>query len=258
MSFPPEDLCFELPEIPSIDEVCLPGGVCLSYVWDGINKIPTASDISMDFFSQIGPAMAPLKPVFDILDTVMSIFNCVKAIPKSILTLNPQELIDCFPALAKAVDQILKLIPQLSLPKMIKALLHNIATLLRGIASDLKYIESQLQRIADNIDRAAQLGDHKMNGFLVCAQNDVNETALSTAEALKGIGTIILMVNIFMGLIGGQEVPCFGSLISDNIGEGFDVMVDILTGLAEVLDAMADAIPDPDLILTLALGNQQC
>lgn len=257
-AFPPEDFCIPMPEIPSIDDICFPGGFCLSYVWDGIAKIPTAADMSTDFFSQIGPAMAPLKPFFDMLDTVLQIFKCVTAIPKSILTLNPQELLDCFPTLAKLIDQLLKLIPQLSIPKMIKTILHNLAKLLRSIASELTYIQSQLQRIADMIDRAAQLGDVKMNGFLVCAQSDLQDSVLSTSEALKGIGRVILLVNIFIGMIGAEPIPCFGSLIENNAAEGFDVVIDLLTGLATVLETMSKAIPDPDLALSALLGDQEC
>jgi hypothetical protein len=258
MAFPPEGLCFDLPEIPSLEDICFPGGFCLSYIWDAIDKIPHLADVSLDFFSQIGPAMAPLAPFFNLLDTVLAIFRCIQAIPKCITELNPSELLNCIPALAELVDKLLKLIPQLSIPKMIIAILKNLAFLLRAIAADFLYILSQLQRIADMIDRAANLNDVKMNGFLVCAQATVNGSAMSTAEALKGIGRIVLLVNIFVGLFGGEEIPCFGSLIADHLADGFDVIVDLLTTLADILEEIANAIPDPDLALTLAMGGQQC
>jgi hypothetical protein len=258
MAFPPEELCIPLPEIPSLEDICFPGGFCLSYIWDAIDKIPHLADVSLDFFSQIGPAMAPLAPFFNLLDTVLAIFKCVQAIPKVITELDPSELLNCMPALAKLVDQLLKLIPQLSIPKMVIAIIKNIAALIRAIAADLLYLQSQLQRIADMIDRAASLNDVKMNGFLVCAQDTVEGSVMSTAEALKGIGRVILLVNIFIGMIGGEEIPCFGSLISDYLAEGLDVIIDLLTTLADILEELANAIPDPDLVLTLALGEQQC
>jgi len=257
MAFPPDDLCFRLPEVPTADKICLPGGLCLDYIWDSIGKVPHAADIPLDFFSQIGPAMAPLKPFFDMLDTVLSLFNCVKAIPNAIVKLDPTELLECLPALAKAVDNVLKLIPQLSIPKMVIAIIKNIATLLRAIASDLTYIQSQIQRINDMVDRAAELQDHKLNGFLVCAQDDLEKTTLSTAEALRGIGSIVLVVNILMGLFGGPEIPCFGDLFTGSL-DALDGAIDLLTGLADLLTDIAEAIPDPDLVLTLALGAQRC
>ncbi|MEN6368463.1 MAG: hypothetical protein ABFD77_02055, partial [Thermotogota bacterium] len=204
MEFPPKGLCIPLPEIPSLDDICFPGGFCLSYVWDAIDKIPHLADVSLDFFSQIGPAMAPLAPFFNLLDTVLAIFRCVQAIPKVITELDPSELLNCMPALAELVDKLLKLIPQLSIPKMVIAIIKNLAALIRAIAADLLYLQSQLQRIANMIDRAADLNDVKMNGFLVCAQETVEGSVMSTAEALKGIGRVILLVNIFIGLFGGE------------------------------------------------------
>lgn len=256
--FPPDDLCIPLPPIPTIDKICFPGGVCLDYVWDSIDKIPHLADVSLDFFSQIGPALTPLRPFFNLLDVGLALFRCVKAIPDAITSLDPSELLNCAPALAKAVDQLLKLIPQLSLPKMVIAIIRNIAALLRAIGADLEYIKSQLQRIADMIDRAAEWQDHKLNGFLVCAQGNLDTTIMSTAEALRGIGSIVLLVNIMLGLFGGPEIPCFGDLMSGNIAEGIDVVIDLLMSLAEVLETIADAIPDPDLVLTLALGDLRC
>lgn len=255
--FPPDSLCIGLPEIPTIDKICLPGGICLDYVWDSIDKIPHMADIALDFFSQIGPAMTPLRPFFNLLDVGLALFRCVQAIPNAIVKLDPSELLQCAPALAKAVDQLLKLIPQLSIPKMVKAILKNLAALIRAIGSDLYYIKAQGQRIADMVDRAAEWQDHKLNGFLVCAQSNLDTTVMSTAEALRGIGSIVLLVNVFMGLIGGPEVPCFGDIMS-NLGDGIDTIIALLMALAEVLETIADAIPDPDLVLTLALGDLRC
>lgn len=258
MTFPSATICLPMPAIPTLDRICLPGGVCLDYIWDSIGKIPSAADMAMDFYSQIGPAMAPLAPLFNILDTVLAIFKCVQAIPDAITQLNPSELIKCVPGLAQAVDKLLDLIPQLSLPKMIIALLNNTALLLREIASDLTYLDNQAQRILAAIDRAATLNDSTLNGLLVCAQGTLADTALSTGEALKGIGSIIMIMNLLMGMFGGPEIPCLGATIGDNISGGLSVVIDVLTALADVLTDIALAIPDPDLALTLALGNAQC
>jgi len=258
MAFPPAELCIPLPNIPDIDDICFPGGFCLSYIWDAIGKIPHAADISLDFFSQIGPALTPLVPLFNILETALQIWKCIQAIPDIITSLDPTELLNCFPALAALIDKLLKLIPQLSIPKMVIAAIRNIAKLLQAIAADFLYLKSQLQRILDLVNRAADLNDVKMNGFLVCSQKTIEDTVLSTAEALKGIGRIVLLVNIFIALIGGDPIPCFSNLIGDNLLEGLDVIVDLLVALADVLNELADYIPDPDLALTLALMGLEC
>lgn len=258
LGWPPAELCEAIEAIEGLDDICFPGGICLSHVWSAVNEIPHLADLPLDFFGQIGPALAPLKPLFDVLDTALAIFKCVKAVPDAITQLDPTALFKCIPELVALIDKLLKLIPQISIPKLIKTAIRNLAKLLRGIAADLRYLQSQLQRIADMIDRAADLNDVKLEGFLACAQNTIEQQTLSTAEALKGIGRIVLLINIFMALLGGEELPCFGSLMADNLDQGFDAVIELLTAMATVLDEIAAIIPDPDLVLTLALGDLRC
>lgn len=249
-------ICFPVPDIPSTDDLCFPGGFCLSHVWNGINQIPSAADVWLQFYSQIGPAMSFLAPFFNVLDTCLAIFRCVQAVPDAITNLDPTELFQCVPELVEKINDLLGLIPQLSIPRMVKRILEGLATLLRAVASDLQYIQQQLARIADQIDRAADLNDVTMSGFLSCAESTVNDTTLSTAEALKGIGRIILLCNLLISLFGGPEIPCFSSLLEDL--DVLDTVIDALLLLANLIDEIADMIPDPQLAITLLLESQEC
>lgn len=258
MAFPPSDLCIQLPEIPSLERVCLPGGVCFDYTWSQAGTVPNIADMAVDYIAKLGPAMAPLQPFFQMLDVVIQIFKCLKAIPDAITTLNPTDLLECIPTLAELIDQLLSLIPQVSVPKMVIAAIKNVSALLRGVATEFIDIQRANLRIAEAIDRAASLGDVQMSGFLVCAQGTVEKSAESLAAALQGIGQFILLINLFMSLFGGPEIPCFGSLVSDNLNVGLDVVIDLLLSMADILDDIANAIPDPDLAFSLVLGDAQC
>lgn len=202
--------------------------------------------------------MSALKPLFDLLDFALAIFRCVKAVPDSITKLDPTELFKCMPPLVKIINKLLSMIPQMSVPRMVKRLLLMLSQLLEGIATDFRYIQSQLQRIADAIDRAADLQDVTLNNFLVCSQRTLRESVMSTSEALKGIGRIILLVNVFMGLFGGPEIPCFGKLIDDNLDKGLDEVIRFLTLFARMLREISNAIPDPVLMITETIGALSC
>lgn len=250
-------VCAALANVGSLDDLCFPGGFCLSHVWQGIDQVPHLADMWLQFYSQIGPAMAFMKPFFTAVDTVLAVFRCVQAVPDAITNLDPTELFQCMPELVEKVNELLSMLPYLSIPRMVKALIHGLAGLLRGIASDLSYIKQQLQRIADAIDEAADLNDVTWSGLLSCAEQTVEDMQLSTAEALKGIGRIILLTNILLSLLSGApEVPCFGTLMED-VGV-IDDLIGLLTDLANLLDALADKIPDPQVAITLLLGDQRC
>ena len=98
----PLPICIEIPEIPDPFSLTLPGGVSIEHI---------------NLMEVIQPALTPLVPVFNIIDTVVAVFNCIKAIPDSLgPPPDPTALAACLPDLAEKVDKLLKLIPQLSLP----------------------------------------------------------------------------------------------------------------------------------------------
>lgn len=249
-------VCLELDAAPSGLDVCFPGGFCLSHVWQGINNIPRGADLPLQFFGQIGPAMAFLSPLFSVLDTVLAIYKCVVAIPDSILQLDPAGLFECMPALVELINQLISMVPQMSLPRMVRQILVGLAQLLQGVASDFQFLIAQFQRVLDAIDNAADLNDSTLNDFLTCRQNTLSNQALNTVEALGGVGKIILLANIFIGLFGGDtEIPCFGDVVDLTALDG---TVDILLELAEYLLQLAALIPDPQYVISLALQNQEC
>lgn len=255
--FPPQALCLTLPPIQRVDDICFPGGVCLSNIWDKINQIPSLADIPLNFMGQIGPALAPLRPVFNIIDAILAIVRCVQAIPDAITSLDPTELLQCVPDLLEKVNELLKLLPYLSIPKLVKALINAIAQLIDGIAADLDNIKAQVERIMSAVDRAATLNDHDLSNLLACAQATLQDQVMSTAEALRGIGSIILLANVFIGLFGGPEIPCFGDIMAGGLG-AIDDVTELLRMMAQLLRELAAMIPDPDYVLTIALGKQQC
>lgn len=249
-------VCLEMEPAPTGMDLCFPGGFCLSHIWTGINAIPRGADLPLQFFGQIGPAMAFLAPVFSVLDTVIAIYNCVQAIPDAITSLDPSGLLECLPALVELINQLLSMIPQMSLPRMVRQILIGLAQLLEGVASDFQFLVAQFQRVLDEIDRAADLNDVNLNDFLVCRQNTITEQAFTTAEALQGIGRIVLLANIFIGLFGGDtEIPCFNDLI--DVGD-LAGTVELLLELARFLRELAALIPDPQFAITLALAGQEC
>ncbi|WP_394840667.1 hypothetical protein LZC95_26585 [Pendulispora brunnea] len=89
-------ICIEIPELPDALSITLPGGVTMQQV---------------DLMQAIQPALTPLAPLFDIVDAVVAVFNCVKAVPDALgPPLDPTVLAACIPELAGKVGKLLKLI----------------------------------------------------------------------------------------------------------------------------------------------------
>jgi hypothetical protein len=249
-------LCAELPAWSSQKDICFPGGACVSNVITNIQSIPAPSEIILGYMSQLGPAMSFLNPFFMQLDTVLAIFRCIEGITDFATSLDPSGIIECIPELVEKVNNLLNMIPQLSMPRMIIALIETVENLLRFLANDLEYIQFIQQRTTDAIDLGVSMGDNKLGEILACAEANMDAQLQTTAEALKSIGRIIMLLNIFLGLIGGPEIPCFGEVLSDP--EQLDSVIDVLRELADLLGILRAAIPDPQMVITVALGEQSC
>ena len=156
-------ICLEIPEIPDPLSITLPGGVTMQQI---------------NLMQAIQPALTPLMPLFDIIDTVVAVFNCVKAIPDSLgPPPDPTALAACIPELAEKVAKLLRLIPQLSLPYTIIGIIDLVIDTLRQARSQLMHLQQQMQQILGAIDRATELEDAGLMAITSCAQANVAQEA---------------------------------------------------------------------------------
>ena len=99
--------------------ITMPGGarICAT-VQSGI--VPTPDEMANAVLGQLSPAMAPLTPFFDVLNVLIALVDCMKAVEQCLgPPPNPTKLVQCFPKLEAAIAKLLGIVPQLSVPIMI-------------------------------------------------------------------------------------------------------------------------------------------
>jgi len=220
-------ICLEIPEIPDPLSITLPGGVTMQQI---------------NLMQAIQPALTPLMPLFDIIDTVVAVFNCVKAIPDSLgPPPDPTALAACIPELAEKVAKLLRLIPQLSLPYTIIGIIDLIIDTLRQARSQLMHLQQQMQQILGAIDRATELEDAGLMAITSCAQANVAQEAANVGKSLASLGKLIGILNIFLGIVGGPEVPDLSNLA----GRPLDDVIPPIDAIIEALQTVRSAVPVP-------------
>lgn len=220
-------ICIEIPEIPDPFGLTLPGGVQIERI---------------NLMEVIQPALTPLVPIFDIIDTVVAVFNCIKAIPDTLgPPPDPTVLAACLPDLAEKVAKLLKLIPQLSLPLTIIGLIDLVIDTLRQARSLLLHLQQQMQQILGTIDRATNLEDAGLMAIAQCAQANVAQEAANVGKALASLGKLIGLINIFLGILGLPEVPD----LSDLAGRPLDDVIPPIDAIIEALQTARTAVPMP-------------
>lgn len=220
-------ICIQLPEIPDPFGLTLPGGIEIERI---------------NLMEVIQPALTPLVPIFDIIDTLVAIVNCVKAIPDALgPPPDPTVFAACLPDLAEKLDKLLRLLPQLCLPLLLVRLIDLLIDALRQARSLLVHLQQQMVQILNTIDRAANLDDAGLMAIAQCAQANVAQEAANVGKALASLGRLIGLINLFMGMVGGPEVPD----LSDLAGRPLDEVVPLIDVLVEQLETARAAVPVP-------------
>jgi hypothetical protein len=222
----PFELCLEIPESPDPFALTLPGGIEIEDV--NLMKI-------------IQPALTPLVPFFDLIDTIVAIYNCIKAIPDAISAAppDPTVLTACLPDLAKQLNKLLNMLPQVALPRLIRRCLTLAIETLRTVRSQLMHLQAQMLQILGTIDRAKKLQDAGLMAIAQCVQANVAQEAANVGKSLAALGKLLGLINLFMGLVGGPKVPDLTNLA----GRPLDQTIPPLDDLITVLVAARTAVP---------------
>ena len=232
------EACIELDVSIQGLSVTFPGGAELSVQLPTVS-IPDPTELSKQLMAQANAALMPLVPIFNILDVVLALFECVKAIPDSLgPPPDPSKLVGCIPDLAAKANKLLKLIPQLSIPLMIVGLIDVLITFLEGIRGQLKAIIDAQVRIAQAGLRAAELGNVQLQLVVDCANANIDAQMKSIGEGAAPVNRLIGVINLFMGLAGLEPLPDLA-----NLGTDAQAALDPIDLVIDQLKTARSAIP---------------
>jgi hypothetical protein len=219
-------LCLELPALEPF-ELTLPGGIEIADV---------------NLMAIIQPALTPLVPFFNVIDTLVAIFNCIKAIPDSLgPPPSPGPLVACLGELGKKLARLLKMLPAVSLPLTVVRLLDLAIATLRDARRKLASLQKQMLAVTRMIDRAKKLEDAGLMAIAQCHEANVRQEAANVGKSLASLGRLLGLIELFMGLFGGPKVPSLTGLQ----GRPLDEVLEPIDALIKALQAARKAVPIP-------------
>jgi hypothetical protein len=222
-----DTICTAIPDVGDPFALSLPGGLEIE---------------DYNLMKAIQPLLAPLVPLFDIIDTVVAIYNCVKAIPDCFgPPPDPSGLVHCLPTLADKIMKLLKLVPQLSLPITIASLVDLVIAALREVKTKLQNLVDQLGQIERSIEHGRNLNDAGLTAILACAQGNVEQEARNMGKQLASLGKLLAIISMFMEMVGGPAVPN----LTDLDGIPLKQVLAPIDALVSVLMTVREAIPFP-------------
>jgi hypothetical protein len=231
-----ETLCVQLTVTPQRLSVAFPGGATLDPELPNLG-LPDPLQLSRQLLGQANAALAPLGPVFDLIDVALALFNAVKAIPDAISHLDPSKISEALPELAEKAAKLLPLVPQASVPRMIVGLIDTLLAFLGGLAGQLRALIDQQVRIQKAENRAAELGNAQLQAVADCSKHHVAAQLQSLSESITPVNRLIALVNMFAQLAGLGPLPDLSSLGSD-AAEALQPLEDTVKVLQQVRTAI--------------------
>lgn len=232
-----ESVCVQLTVTPQSLSLTFPGGAVVSPQVPDLG-IPDPIQLAKQLMAEANAALAPLAPVFNIIDTVLALFQAVQAIPDAITHLDPSKINDALPDVARKASKLAGIVPQLSVPLMVLGLIDVLLAFLDGLAGQLRAIVDQQVRIQKAENRAAELGNAQLQTVVDCAKHQVDAQMDSLAASIAPVNRLVALVNVFTQLVGLGGLPDLS-----NLGRDAAAALQPLQETARTLKQIRDTIP---------------
>lgn len=206
--------CVGLTVTPQDLAVMFPGGASLAAQLPDLG-FPDPMQLSKQLMAEANAALAPLTPVFNLIDVVLALHQAVKAIPDAISHLDPSQIADALPDVARKAGKLLPLVPQLSVPLMVVGLVDTLLAFLGGLSAQLRAIVDHQARIQRAADRAAQLRSAQLQVVVGCAREQIDAQMTSLGQSFGALNRLVALVNMFADLAGLPSIPVFQDLGAD-------------------------------------------
>lgn len=254
-----------IPLIPDLAALCIevmtgPGEFCITFpggatLCAGLSiERGDASEILKGLLMQINGALLPLVPFFNVLDVVKAVGDCIQAIPDCIgPTPTPEPILKCIPKLVQSLEKLLQLLPQYTIPVLIKGILNVIIASLIALRQKLSAMLKQVARIAAAAVKAATLGGGiglELQAAIDCAQSNLDAQLENENASLMPLNRLIGLLNVLLKLAGLPCVPTLGGLgaLTEDVLLPLDAAIRLLQQIAAAIpaDLSLPVVPGPD------------
>jgi len=211
---PTSSFCVELERLTTLPAIHFPGGQILQPQIDPTRGIPGACGLSIDLVGKLDSALAPLQPLFTLLDCVAHLAQCFLLLTEVVS--NPfkiPDLLGCIPELLGKVNGVLALVPPL--PQGVVQIVTFVVDVVRFAAvqigcvvDQLRAVDEQLKRVEEDLKAAERAEDPQMKAAILelagCGRKSAEASASTALSALGPIARILCTVRSFLVLTGPE------------------------------------------------------
>lgn len=210
---PPLDtLCKAIEEFPDDLPIHFPGGAQLVPHLEGLP--PSLFAMAQHMLGQANAALAPLNPIFDVIETIVALKDCITAIKDALgPPPDPSKMAECLPDLAAKVEVLLALLPPASVLRTIAEILDVLIALLQGIVIELGAVVALLRKVTEAEDSSGRIGG--LAAVVHCGRLTATASMNNIGRALRSANAFVELLNGLTSLAGLPRVPSLGAMPDD-------------------------------------------
>lgn len=239
--------------LPDLSDFCLPihvrpDGICISIPGGAEYCVsfpslrpPDPSEYTAALLAQVNTALGPLVPIFDIIDAIVALYNCFKAVEDALTEAppDPMKIAECLPGLAAIIQKLKRLIPQLSIPAMIGAILEVLVLYFIGLRGQILAIIRANLRVLQAATKAGKLGSFALSAQVDCARADLDAFLKNLNANAEPLGRLIVLLNALLKLAGSDvQIPTVS-----NLGQDANAILAPLDAIIEDLQVLRSGFP---------------
>lgn len=240
---------------PSLD---IPNFGIIQKAWDTLDRIPDAGDALCKFQDSIAMALAPVRRYLEMVEAFATLTLCMESLPKALMYLSPDPIIDCLKNLRKTVLRILSWIPPLSYVRFTCGIASYFIDIIDEIVSFFQAVDDKIDDYVTTFSNANLLGDLDLIQFVNCGMSDLLPTLSMSLDLLKFLAPAMnIMMEVFLRFLPSDQMKQAVQNYQ-NAGSFFDAAsLSIRGGLGfpDVPGFTPPVVPQPPIVTIPRIGG---
>jgi hypothetical protein len=215
--------------------VTLPGGLAVQGSAPYLGASPL--EASRATISAVTSALAPLGPVFAILDALLAVVKFAQTVPKVVT--RPDKVVAAVLDVVKKSGALASLVPQLSVPLMILGVIDVVIAHLAGLRDEV----TALSALATRADEVAALAETvpSLGPISVEVQSQITSRRAQIECGMGDVQPLLGTISALAELIGLPPITVSGDATTGTL----DDLATMLDDLVEALTNLRATIPVP-------------
>ncbi len=221
---------------PGSAQITLPNGGRIKGIADITKGIPSDCSLSFSLMMQMGPIMANMECLINILKLVKPLTDVIKGLP-----FPPVKAIsDFIEASGPAIECVLGMVG-LGIPLFIKDLLCLIIKLLNCMIDQMKSLLALLGGLQLQITAATAEGNEELLKSLECAQDNAKCSSDAAMQAFEPITLVLELAAPLLEIAGAPAIEIPALAPADDL-EAFEQVITTMEGFVDTLQLVADGL----------------